>query len=55
MSGTTPPAAAPEQELLTQRYADQIAGTLGCWGRVIITGSLTEVCHPGGGRLAAPR
>lgn len=32
---------------LTQRYADQIEGTLGCWDRVIITGTLTEVCHSG--------
>jgi hypothetical protein len=32
---------------LTQRYADHIAGTLGCWDRVIITGTLTDVCHAG--------
>lgn len=36
-----------EKELLTQRYADQIVGTLGCWDRVIITGTLTDVCHAG--------
>ena len=34
-------------ELLTQRYADHIVGTLGCWDRVIITGTLTDVCHAG--------
>jgi hypothetical protein len=38
---------APEHELLTQRYAGQIIGTLGCWDRVIITGTLTDVCHAG--------
>jgi hypothetical protein len=44
---TPPPANVPEKELLTQRYADQIVGTLGCWDRVIITGTLTDVCHAG--------
>lgn len=44
---TPPPAEVLEQELLTQRYADQIAGTLGCWDRVIITGTLPDVCHAG--------
>src|SRR5829696_7802027 len=38
---------SPQVELLTQRYADQIVGTLGCWDRVIITGTLTDVCHAG--------
>ena len=28
------------------RYASQIAGQLGCFDRVIITGSLMDVCHP---------
>ncbi len=36
---------APDRELLTQRYANQIVGTLGCWDRVIITGTLIDVCH----------
>mgnify|MGYP000010133137 CR=1 FL=1 len=40
-------ADPPQVELLTQRYADHIVGTLGCWDRVIITGTLTEVCHAG--------
>lgn len=28
------------------RYASQIVGQLGCFDRVIITGSLLDVCHP---------
>jgi hypothetical protein len=48
MSETTSiPAVTVEKELLTQRYADQIVGTLGCWDRVIINGTLTDVCHAG--------
>jgi hypothetical protein len=48
MAEPTPAAAkAPQVELLTQRYADQIVGTVGCWDRVIITGTLTDVCHAG--------
>ena len=44
---TSPPPEAAEKELLTQRYADQIVGTLGCWDRGIIAGTLTDVCHAG--------
>jgi hypothetical protein len=44
---TSAPAETPQVELLTQRYADRIVGTLGCWDRVIITGTLTDVCHAG--------
>jgi hypothetical protein len=48
MSEPTPaPPDTPSAELLTQRYADPIAGTLGGWDRVIITGTLTDVCHAG--------
>ena len=47
MSEPTPAAETSHVELLTQRYADQIVGTLGCWDRVIITGTLTDVCHAG--------
>lgn len=48
MTKPTPSPVHPcEQELLTQRHAGQIAGTLGCWDRVIITGTLTDVCHAG--------
>ena len=35
-----------EAGLLDSRYASQIAGQLGCFDRVIITGSLQDVCHP---------
>lgn len=31
---------------MVSRYAAQIAGPLGCFDRVIIPGSLREVCHP---------
>ena len=41
MTEPTPTTAeTPQVELLTQRYAGQIAGTLGCWDRVVITGTL---------------
>ena len=35
-------------ELLTQRYADQIAGTLSCWDRVLIFGTLPKICFAAG-------
>lgn len=48
MSEPTPAAAETSHfELLTQRYAEEIVGTLSCWDRVIITGTLTDVCHAG--------
>lgn len=31
--------------VLTERYADQIQGTLSCFDRVVITGTLPEICH----------
>jgi hypothetical protein len=31
--------------VLTERYADQIRGTLSCFDRVVITGTLPEICH----------
>lgn len=37
---------ACEPSSLVSRYASQIAGQLGCYDRVIITGSLLDVCHP---------
>jgi hypothetical protein len=37
----------PQVGLLTQRYAERITGTLGCWNRVLITDMLTQVCHAG--------
>ena len=39
-----PPASEPIS--LSSRYASQIAGPLGCFDRVIITGNLLDVCHP---------
>jgi hypothetical protein len=43
---TTPAPATAESSSLVARYASQIAGQLGCFDRVIITGSLLDVCHP---------
>ena len=43
---TTAAPAASEPSSLVSRYASQIAGQLGCFDRVIITGSLLDVCHP---------
>ena len=34
--------------LLTERYADQIAGVLGCWDRVLIFGTLPKICYAEG-------
>ena len=40
--------ASPAFEPVTRssRYVSQIAGQLGCFDRVILTGSLLDVCHP---------
>jgi hypothetical protein len=40
-------AAADEIKVpeLISRYASDIAGQLRCWDRVVITGTLVEVCH----------
>ena len=43
---TTISPTAPESSSLISRYASQIDGQLGCFDRVIITGSLQDVCHP---------
>jgi len=43
---TTDASPASEPITLSSRYASQIAGQLGCFDRVIITGSLLDVCHP---------
>lgn len=40
-----PHACAPAG--LLDRYASEIAGTLGCFDRVVITGTLVEVAHAG--------
>jgi hypothetical protein len=34
--------------LLTERYADQIAGVLGCWDRMLIFGTLPKICYAAG-------
>ncbi|HEV7515887.1 MAG TPA: MarR family transcriptional regulator, partial [Thermoanaerobaculia bacterium] len=31
--------------VLTERYADKIPGVLSCFDRVVITGTLPEICH----------
>jgi hypothetical protein len=31
--------------VLTERYAEQIPGVLSCFDRVVITGTLPEICH----------
>jgi hypothetical protein len=35
-------------ELLTERLKDQIAGTVGCWDRVLIFGTLPKICYAEG-------
>ncbi len=32
-------------ELLTQRYRKQIAGVLSCFDRLVVTGTLPDICH----------
>ena len=34
--------------LITERYADQIAGVLSCFDRVIVTGTLPTLCYADG-------
>ncbi len=34
--------------LLTERYSQQIAGTLSCYDRIVITGTIPQVCYAGG-------
>src|SRR5215813_1337757 len=34
--------------LLTERYAPQIAGTLSCWGRILLFGTLPRICFAEG-------
>ncbi len=34
--------------LLTERYSKQIAGTLSCFDRVVITGTLPQACYADG-------
>lgn len=35
-------------ELLTERHTDKIAGTLSCYDRVVITGTLPQICYAAG-------
>lgn len=35
-------------QLLTEKYADSLDGVLGCYDRIVITGSLAELCYPKG-------
>jgi hypothetical protein len=35
-------------ELLTERYAGEIEGVLGCWDRMLIFGTLPKICYAGG-------
>jgi hypothetical protein len=46
MKTTSKIPSAPDTGSLISRYASQNAGQLGCFDRVIITGSLLDVCHP---------
>jgi hypothetical protein len=32
-------------ELLTERHADQIAGVLSCWDRMLVFGTLPKICY----------
>src|SRR5258706_11520881 len=34
--------------MITERYTDKIAGVLGCFDRLIITGTLPTLCYPDG-------
>jgi hypothetical protein len=34
--------------LLTERRANQIAGVLGCWDRILVFGTLPKICYAGG-------
>ena len=35
-------------QLLTEKYANDLDGVLGCYDRIMITGSLPNLCHPKG-------
>jgi hypothetical protein len=35
-------------ELLTERYKDKLSGTIGCYDRVVIMGTLPGLCYPQG-------
>jgi len=35
------------QHLITERYSDQIVGVISCFDRIVITGTLPDICHAG--------
>ena len=35
-------------QLLTEKYAESLDGVLGCYDRIVITGSLAELCYAKG-------
>jgi hypothetical protein len=35
-------------ELLSERYKDKVLGTIGCYDRVVIMGTLPGLCYPNG-------
>ncbi len=35
------------QHLITERYDDQISGVISCFDRIVITGTLPDICHAG--------
>jgi hypothetical protein len=35
-------------ELVTERLKDKIGGTLGCWDRVLIFGTMPKICYAEG-------
>jgi hypothetical protein len=37
-----------KMDLLIERYADKIAGTLSCYNRVVIIGTLPQICYAAG-------
>jgi len=39
-------ATLDRKSKLLERYANQIDGTLGCYDRVIVTGTSVDVAHP---------
>jgi len=36
------------KQLLTERYRDRLAGVVSCYDRIIVTGTLSGVCHARG-------
>jgi hypothetical protein len=34
------------EHLITERYRDQIIGVVSCFDRIVVTGTLPDICHP---------